>query len=490
MEDNQMLTDGAYVTKEGMYLSASDDLSSTVLKTFINDNESRKSTYQKNYKLYSGEHSILSEPSDPHSARPDNRLVSNWANYIVDTYVGYFVGKPPKISLDETASNEQLQDWLNDNSFVDKLTEVAKQVAVYGRSYMLAYQNENSDTKMAVIPPDEGFMVYDMTINHTPIAFVHYQYFNNQMTGELYKANQIVEFDNSGKETKTTNSLFSSVPAVEFYANVERLSLVGKVSTLINEYDSAFSRKANQVDYFDQAYLKILGVPLQRDDQTGEPILNLGQNKVLYSPDPEAANGVVDFISKPDGDNMQENMLNRLKDDIFQTSMVANLNDEVFSGNSSGVAIRYKLLPMQNQASVEERKFTIALRNFLGTVLGLGKVIGTADAQQVRKDLKFQFIRNVPQDVANEAQAASTMNGIVSKETQLSTLSFVDDPKAEMQRMQQEQADQVKQAVQNQASAIDAVKGGNDEQGTNQQPSVLGQAPQTRGTVDQTESRQ
>lgn len=462
MEDNQMLMEGAYVTKEGMYLSASDEISSAVLKAFINDNESKKTAYQKNRKLYSGEHSILSEPGDPHSARPDNRLVSNWANYIVDTYVGYFIGKPPKISLDESASNEHLQNWLNDNSFVDKLTEIAKQVAVYGRSYMLAYQDENSDTKMTVVAPDEGFMIYDMTINHAPIAFVHYQYFNNEMTGELYKQNRVMEFDNSGKTTKTTNSLFASVPAVEFYANTERLSLIGKVSTLINEYDSVLSRKANQVDYFDQAYLKILGVPLQRDENTGEPILDLGNNKVLYSPDPEAAHGVVDFISKPDGDNMQENMLNRLKDDIFQASMVANLNDEAFLGNSSGVAIRYKLLPMQNQASVEERKFTIALRNLLGTILGLGKVIGTADAQTIREDLKFQFMRNIPFDIDNEAQAASTMNGIVSKETQLSTLSFVDDPKAEIKRIQDEQAEQVKQAVKNAASATDLVKDDND----------------------------
>lgn len=462
MEDNQMLMEGAYVTKEGMYLSASDEISSAVLKAFINDNESKKTAYQENRKLYSGEHSILSEPGDPHSARPDNRLVSNWANYIVDTYVGYFIGKPPKISLDESASNEHLQNWLNDNSFVDKLTEIAKQVAVYGRSYMLAYQDENSDTKMTVVAPDEGFMIYDMTINHAPIAFVHYQYFNNEMTGELYKQNRVMEFDNSGKTTKTTNSLFDSVPAVEFYANTERLSLIGKASTLINEYDSVLSRKANQVDYFDQAYLKILGVPLQRDENTGEPILDLGNNKVLYSPDPEAAHGVVDFISKPDGDNMQENMLNRLKDDIFQASMVANLNDEAFLGNSSGVAIRYKLLPMQNQASVEERKFTIALRNLLGTILGLGKVIGTADAQTIREDLKFQFMRNIPFDIDNEAQAASTMNGIVSKETQLSTLSFVDDPKAEIKRIQDEQAEQVKQAVKNAASATDLVKDDND----------------------------
>ena len=487
MENNRMISTGAYVTKEGMYLSTSDEIDSSTLQAFIRDNQARTTKYQKNYQLYNGEHSILSDPADPKSARPDNRLVSNWANYIVDTYVGYFIGKPPKISLDEDAANEQLQDWMNDNSFVDKLTEVAKQVAIYGRSYMLSYQDEEANTKIAVVEPDEGFMIYDTTINHTPLAFVRYQYFNNELSGEMYTQKQVIEFGDSANKTKTTDHLYGAVPAVEFYANAERLSLVGKVSTLINEYDSALSRKANQVDYFDQAYLKILGVQLERDQDTGEPILDLGANKVLYSPNSDAANGVVDFISKPDGDNMQENMLNRLKDDIFQTSMVANLNDEAFAGNSSGVAIRYKLLPMQNQASVEERKFTIALRNLLGTVLSLGKVIGTVDATTVRKGLNFQFIRNIPQDVANEAQAASTMNGIVSKETQLSTLSFVDDPKAEMVRIKDEQADKVKQALQNQASAVDAVKGENNVE---QEHGLLEEKASTRNGLDATEPEQ
>lgn len=484
MGNNTALTSKAYVSKNGSYLSTTNELDSDTLRAFVNDNQSRSSKYQKNYQLYSGDHEILKALSDPKSSRPDNRLVSNWANYIVDTYVGYLMGKPVKISFDDDNANDQLQDWFNDNSFQDKLTEVAKQVAVYGRSYMLAYQDENAQTRVAIVEPSEGFMVYDTTINHNPLAFVRYNYFNNQLSGEIYTSSQVIQFDNNLQPINTTNHLFKVVPAVEFYSSTERLSLVGKVRTLVDEYDSAFSRKANQVDYFDQAYLKILGVPLERDINTGEPILDLGANKVLYSPNADAANGVVDFISKPDGDNMQENMLNRLKDDIFQTAMVANLNDDAFSGNSSGVAIRYKLLPMQNQAAVEERKFTIALRNLLSSVLSMGKVIGTVDVNQVRKDLKFQFVRNIPFDIANEAQAASTMNGIVSKETQLSTLSFVDDPKAEIKRIQDEQKEQVKQAMNNVASATDSVKG--DDNGDN----VLGATGQAGEEVDNPEPGQ
>lgn len=460
MDDNRMLTSNAYVTKEGMYITPEENIDSDTLRAFINDNQAKTSQLQKYYRLYTGDHDILHEPHDSKSARPDNRLVSNWANYVVDTYVGYFMGKPVKISFDNDSSNERLQDWLNTNSFQDKLTEVTKQVAVYGRSYMLAYQDENSNTCISIIDPSEGFMVYDTTINHNPLAFVRYSYFNNKVTGEMYTRDNVIEFNSDLKAAKQTPHLFKTVPAVEFYSNSERLSLVGKIKTLVDAYDSAFSRKDNQVDYFDQAYLKILGVPLERDENTGEPILDLGANKVLYSPNEDAKNGVVDFISKPDGDNMQENMLNRLKDDIFQTAMVANLNDDTFSGNSSGVAIRYKLLPMQNQAAVEERKFTIALRSLLASVLSLGKVIGTTDAQQVRKDLKFQFIRNIPLDIANEAQAAATMNGIVSRETQLSTLSFVDDPKTEIERMRDEANDEMENALQHSPSATDQVKSG------------------------------
>lgn len=462
MDTNQMLNSNAYVTKDGMYLTTEEQLTSDTLRAFINDNQSKTTKYQKDYRLYTGEHDILKWPHDPKSARPDNRLVSNWANYVVDTYIGYFMGKPVKITLDDDNSNQLLQDWFNDNSFQDKLTEVAKQVAVYGRSYMLSYQDEQANTKISIVDPSEGFMVYDTTINHNPVAFVRYSYYSNQLAGEVYSAKGMTTFDNDMNLSTQKGYLFGTVPAVEFYANTERLSLVSKIRTLVEEYDSALSRKANQVDYFDQAYLKIIGVPLERDKRTGEPILNIGANKILYSPDTEAANGTIDFISKPDGDNMQENMLNRLKDDIFQTAMVANLNDDTFSGNSSGVAIRYKLLPMQNQAAVEERKFTIALRNLLASVLSLGKVIGTTDAQQVRKDLKFQFVRNIPLDIANEAQAAATMNGIVSRETQLSTLSFVDDPKAEMKRMDDEQKEQMQQALQNSVSAPDMLRGDND----------------------------
>ncbi|MCF0119881.1 MAG: phage portal protein [Limosilactobacillus mucosae] len=457
------INDNAFITKEGVYLFDGDELLTDSLMAFINNNRQRSTEYVKNYDLYSGQHELLRKPFDRRSMRPDNRVISNWANYVVDTYVGYFIGKPPKIALDDDSKNELLQDWLSVNSFQDKLSEVAKQVAIYGRSYMMAYQNENSQTEIAVCSPDESFIVYDTTIKRKPVAFVRYSVYGNNLSGDVYTANEIKHFGNDGKIQSVENHLFSGVPAAEFVANDERLSLVGKIATLVNEYDRAISQKANQVAYFDNAYLKILGVPLPKDEN-GKPILDLVNNRVFYAPNENAANGVVDFISKPDGDTMQENMLNRLKDDIFQTAMVANLNDEAFSGNASGVAIRYKLLSMQNQAAFEDRKFSISLRELLGTALSIGSAIGTIDREAVMKQLQIVPARNIPLDIENEAQTASILSGVVSKETQLSTLSIVDDPKKEIERMHEEQTDDVKNAMQSIPSMTDQDKADQEQE--------------------------
>ena len=46
--------------------------------------------------------------------------------------------------------------------------------------------------------------------------------------------------------------------------------------------------------------------------------------------------------------------------------------------------------------------------------------------------------RNMPEDLASEAAVAGSLSGIVSEQTQLSVLSCVDDPAAEISRKEAE----------------------------------------------------
>ncbi|OAU74764.1 phage portal protein, partial [Lacticaseibacillus rhamnosus] len=175
------------------------------------------------------------------------------------------------------------------------------------------------------------------------------------------------------------------------------------------------------------------------------------------APDADSAQGVAEFLTKPDGDAIQEHLIDRLISMIYQISMVANLNDEAFSGNSSGVALQYKLLPMRNLAANQDRKFTQSLRSLYKIAFSVGTILPESKSDDWQK-LNFAFTRNLPENITDEADAASKLKGLVSDQTMLSTLSFVDDPKAEMKRMTDEQNEAVKNALVNNPAASDEDK--------------------------------
>lgn len=431
------------------------DIQPADLCTMIAKNKSFDvSEYSKDKDYYLGKHEILKDL--PRTNGPDYRLIVNMPYYIVNTFNGYFLGNAPTFSLQDDTQSDQFNDWLSANSFVDVLNEVSKQVDITGRAYIYVYQDEDAETKVAYVGCDESFMVYDDTIQHKPLAFVRYWTdYDGSMNAEVCYRDKIQTCNESGNVVDERINPYGMVPAVEFFANEERQSIFGPVKTLCDALDRVMSSKSNQVAYFDNAYLKILGLDLS--DEDGNVDLNLKGNQVIYCPDEEAANGTVEFVEKPDGDTQQEHLIDRLVNMIYQNSMVANLNDEVFSGNSSGVALEYKLLPMKNLAANKERKFTQELRQLFKVVLSAKRVISNSN-DETFKDIDMVFTRNVPVNLDSEAGAVQKLTGITSKETQLAQLSFVKDPKKEMDKIEDEQRQQVEQAVKNNASAIDLVK--------------------------------
>lgn len=413
---------------------------------------------------YLGHHPVLEQPAKQTGA--DNRLVVNLPKYLVDTYNGFFSGIAPKISLDDDKENQKLQDWNNTNSFVDKLNEISKQADIYGKSYAFVYQDEDSQTRVTYCSPSHAFMVYDDTVNREPLAFVRYHYDNSSdatAKGTIYYADASYDFVGPAINPEPTPNLYKLVPAVEFYENEERQGVLDGCITLINELDRALSQKANQVEYFDNAYLYMLGIQLEKDRDTGQPMLDLKNDRFIYAPADTAVNGKIGFVSKPDGDNMQENLINRLTEWIFQTAMIPNMNDQAFSGNSSGVALQYKLLPMKNRASNKERKFVHSLRHLYQIIFSVGTVLPDSSKNKWQ-DLSFQFTRNMPANIADEVNSAVNASGIVSKETALSLLSFIDDPKSEINRMEKEKDEEMKRVSQLSPAAMDFQKVNSDDE--------------------------
>ena len=199
----------------------------------------------------------------------------------------------------------------------------------------------------------------------------------------------------------------------------------------MNAYNKAISEKANDVAYFADAYLKVLGAKV-----LPENLQEIRDNRIInFESLLENGQLEVDFLQKPDGDTSQEHLLDRLEKLIFQISMVANISDENF-GSSSGIALKYKLQAMSNLALTKQRKFTSGMNRRYMLIFS-NPVSGMKKDDWVK--LTYQFTQNIPSNLLEESQIAGNLAGIVSQQTQLSILSCVDNVQQEMEQIKQDE---------------------------------------------------
>jgi SPP1 family phage portal protein len=427
-----------YKLPEPLQCSADKPITLTLAEEYIRQHEERFPRYIYLENLYKGFHDVYKQPEKP-DWKPDNRLAVNFPRYITDTFLGFGYGVPIKKSHPDDTIAQAINDFERENEITDHEYELARKCCIYGHAFEYLYQDEEAKTKMTICTPMELFVVYDDTVKNRALFAVRYGYHSTeteqpgQRYGEILTREEIIPFEGSTAGEPMENP-YGRLPCVEWMLNEDRMGLYEGVSGLVEAYNHTLGEKANDVDAFAEAYLAVLGAELDEDG-----IYKIRDNRVinLYGTD-DAKDILVQFLQKPTADGTQENLLNRLETLIYQTSMVANISDESFGSAASGVALAYKLQAMSNLALTFDRKIEKSLRKRYKLFCSLSTNVPDRDAW---RDVDIRTTRNLPKNVAEEAQTAAQLEGIVSKETQLSVLSIVPDVKKELERMEQEGAE-------------------------------------------------
>ena len=366
--------------------------------------------------------------------KPDNRIAVNFPKYITDTFEGFFIGNPIKVVADDDAVAEYVEHLDKYNDQDDNNAELSKLGSMFGKGYELYFTDEEAEQCITYMTPEESFMVYDDSVVESPLFFVRrFKDRDGNEYGCAYDRTGYRNFKITGGaqwlDEDWVEHHYSGVPASEFMQNEERLGIFEPVMSMVNAYNKAVSEKANDVDYFADAYLKILGVAL--DEESAK---HIRKNRIINFEGEDSDKLVVEFMAKPEGDTTQENLLDRMERLIYQISMVANISDENF-GTSSGIAMKYKLQAMSNLAKTKERKFTSGMNRRYKLLFGHPASKVPADAWM---QLEYKFTPNIPANHLEEAQNAAQLEGIVSKETQLKILSIVDNVQEELEKIEEE----------------------------------------------------
>ena len=410
------------------------EMTPELLADHINRNDRiTQRRYLPLWKAYNNDYRIFHQRKKA-SWKPDHRLAVNFAQYITDTFEGFFLGNPIKTTAsdDSVSAYVGYLDAYNDQD--DGNAELSRIVSIFGRGYEMYYTDEDGVECTAYLDPMESFMVYDEAIHPHPRYFVRTYIDSNKIKRGSISDTDTVRYFKLDPDLRWTSDPdphnFDGVPAAEFVQNRARRGIFENVMSLIDEYNKTLSEKANDVDYFADAYMKILGAKIDK-----ETIKFMRDNRVINFSGKSAEDLVVDFLQKPNGDTTQENLLDRLERLIFTISMIVNLEDDSFA-TSSGVALKYKLTPMSNLAKTKERKFTSGL-NRRYKILFSNPVSGMATDAWTQ--LEFTFTPNFPVDVASEADAVSKLSDITSRKTQLKMISAVSDVDRELEQIAEEQ---------------------------------------------------
>ena len=414
-------------------LARDTEMTLTLLSEFLTKHTHEvKNRYEPLYNAYTSDHEILHDPAKP-KYKPDNRVVVNFPKYIVDTMNGFFIGNPIKIVAEDEAVSDYVEylDRYNDQD--DNNAELAKICSIYGKGNEMYYTDEESELCITYLDPKEAFMIFDESIIERPLFFVR-----RYVDREGFEYGSISD-ETSVRNFKVTGGLrwldewtphyFPGVPATEYVENGERQGIFEPVMSMVNAYNKAISEKANDVDYFADAYLKVLGTAIDKDD-----VQFIRDNRIVNFEGDGSDKIIAEFMEKPNSDTTQENLLERLERLIFQISMVANISDENF-GTASGIAMKYKLQSMSNLEKTKERKFTAGMNRRYQLLFGHPASKVPADAWI---QLQYKFTPNIPANLQEEAQIASQLEGIVSHETQLKVISAVEDVKGELDKIEEE----------------------------------------------------
>lgn len=393
---------------------------------------------------YLGKHPILARNMDA-KGLPNNRLVANHAKYITDIAVGYVMGDPVKYEGDGI---DDILEVFKRGDVVSHDAELAKDLSIFGVGRELYYMtsDDNPYPRPALIDPRQIFLVVDDTIEHLPLFGCHFyekRDISNSVVGyyvNVYTEREVIHYLVKDLGSQTYEELgrephyFGGVPIVEFWNNEEQQGDFEQQISLIDAYNVLMSDRVNDKEQLVDAILKLKGVSLGDDEEeAGRTIRLLKEYKVLELPSGQDADAA--WLIKNLSESDVEVLRNAIRDDIHQFAMVPNLTDKNFAANASGVAMKYKLLGLEQLAIIKERYFKKGLRKRLELFANILRVKGKAVDVS---DVAITMTRNLPANDMEAAQMIATLRDMVSNQTLIGQLSFVDDPATENQIVEEE----------------------------------------------------
>lgn len=381
---------------------------------------------------YQGKQAILNRVMSDDS-KPNNRVVHGYANYITTTMSAYFMGNPVRYKCEDETTLEDLNDIFKYNDEPSENIGIEKDASIYGVGYELVYVDSSGFTRFKRLDCIGCIPIYDDSLEEELLYFIRFRDDNDIVSRnvtryvEVYSRQSIryyVSIGGGGLQymDEQLHGFNGYVPISIYKNNEEEMGDFQNVISMIDAYDRSVSDSVNDLDQFADSYLVLKGFG-EADDDT---LAQMKANRLLLLDDESSA----EFLVKNVNDSYSKNIEDRLNDDIYKFSGCVDLTSDVSA--LSGIAIKYRLLGMENVCAVKENYFKKGLLRRIELIAVIEAAMQNPD--KIITEVEMVFTRNLPTDNTESVDIVTKLQGIVSDETLLSLLPFIDEPEVELEK--------------------------------------------------------
>lgn len=374
--------------------------------------------------------------------KADYRIRHDFAGKASRFFTGYAVGKPITITSDENDDLKLVTDFNNYNDIESLDRELVYDVSRFGRAFELHYRDSENTDAVVLIDAKEIFTIRSADARKEIIAAVHCPVYNGQLFVTVYTNDKVIAFKPSEESEikllldKIDKHNYGIVPVVEWQNNRERFGDWEKGIPLIDAYDSAESDTANYMSDLNDALLVIKG-DLNAAGLTATDAEKMKKANTLLLESGITVNGAqtsldAGYIYKQYDVAGTEAYKSRILRDFYSVIGLIDVANDSSIGASSGVAIRYKLIDLEQISAFKKGFFIKALRRRYRLLENIHRQLKVPYIEADK--LVFTFHENLPTDVWAEIQAYINAGGEISQETLQENASFTDSAK-EKQRL-------------------------------------------------------
>lgn len=416
------------------------ELTGTLLAGLIKQHADDRKRYAKLESYIDDDEPIMDRKS------PNDLLtINNFAGYITKVNAGYLVGTPVEYQGKNGINIEKVVDAYKGQSISDIDSELSEDCSVFGRAFENVYVDEDSQLVSTRLDPSQTIVIYDNTVKHAKMYAINFvevldakgETVKDNYTLTVWTPENEIGYTLVG-ETLTEDSKdkhhFKVVPVIE-YANNRRLrGDFEPVITLIDAYNILQSDRVIDREKLVDAILAFYGVKMTDEDRQ-----QLKESRTVSLPGDAKGEYIIKQIDEAGADVLRKT----IAADIHKFSMTPDLSDENFAGNSSGVALLYKLLAFEQNIKVKERYFNKGLMERFMLYVTILELKSQA-SKLTKKDVEAIFKRSLPKNDYETSQMIANLDNIVDRELLVSQLSFVRDASETVKKAQKEAQERLK----------------------------------------------